>query len=447
MSKLRKQTVYCTSGALLIAALAFVSIRSKALKAGEDDTSKKSAGHQTVAKQKWSIRSPFSLTRVDKPEKSNTVSSKKRRKRGSEVQLISSSQVVRKQQRSKKTATKMASHVARPVFRQSQTRRRPVRRQKKTFLTKTKEFFTSKIPRLRKKKSRFPQSTRFAQSSRTQTRPRNAGIRFASAKKRKSNTPKKTLAKQTTKTQKSEVIKHLEKLYARDGLPMPEMDMKKLGKQNTKDENSMKNNPFAKLAHDMTQKNLKANPKPIYVGPLNDPNGKNLAGNPFATFDKKSTSKDGNPFKRTKTAQKPAMKLVEQKRISPLKKHMSSGTKTANQVAEKAAPHGFQGYCPVTLKDSRKKIPVNPKLITVYEGLLYTFSTETARKKFLENPTRYTPVMGGSDMIQLIDHGQTVEGSLEHCCWFRGRLYMFASSQSLQTFLNHPGQYATDIVR
>jgi len=126
---------------------------------------------------------------------------------------------------------------------------------------------------------------------------------------------------------------------------------------------------------------------------------------------------------------------------------MGSETKIASTVSENETPRGFQGFCPVVLKDLRKKISVNPKLVAVYEGALYTFSSKSARKKFLDDPTRYAPVMGGSDMIQLIDHGQTVEGSLEHCCWFRGRLYMFAGAESLQTFLDHHSQYATGIVR
>ena len=37
--------------------------------------------------------------------------------------------------------------------------------------------------------------------------------------------------------------------------------------------------------------------------------------------------------------------------------------------------------------------------------------------------------------------GEELEGSLDHAAWFQGRLYLFASAETMETFVSAPGQH------
>jgi YHS domain-containing protein len=102
---------------------------------------------------------------------------------------------------------------------------------------------------------------------------------------------------------------------------------------------------------------------------------------------------------------------------------------------------GFRRYCPVLLKDERKLVEANPQFASNYRGATFQFSSAAAKSAFEENPRKYVPAGGGSDVVRLAAGEKGVEGSLEYAAWYRGRLYLFSSAESRKTFVETPSRY------
>lgn len=111
-------------------------------------------------------------------------------------------------------------------------------------------------------------------------------------------------------------------------------------------------------------------------------------------------------------------------------------------IAERKGLPGFRGFCPVELRDNRDLVDSRPLFRSVYQGKTYFLSSAEAKEKFDASPESYAPAMGGRDVIRLINGTESVEGSLAHALWFRGRLYMFSGAQTLRQFARNPQKYA-----
>lgn len=102
---------------------------------------------------------------------------------------------------------------------------------------------------------------------------------------------------------------------------------------------------------------------------------------------------------------------------------------------------GMMGYCPVALKDQRELQPVRPEIQSRFGGKVYQFSTEEAREAFDANPRRYMPALNGFDVVRNSLGERQVSGSLQYAAWYRGRLYLFQSAQTLQMFVQAPTRF------
>ncbi|MGQ0635057.1 MAG: hypothetical protein ACT4QC_10630 [Planctomycetaceae bacterium] len=102
---------------------------------------------------------------------------------------------------------------------------------------------------------------------------------------------------------------------------------------------------------------------------------------------------------------------------------------------------GFRRYCPVLLKDERKLVEAKPQFASNHRGMTYMFSSAAAKATFEENPRKYVPASGGSDVVRLASGDTGVEGSLEYAAWYRGRLYLFSSAESRKAFVETPSRY------
>ncbi|MSR59908.1 MAG: hypothetical protein EXS05_20090 [Planctomycetaceae bacterium] len=102
----------------------------------------------------------------------------------------------------------------------------------------------------------------------------------------------------------------------------------------------------------------------------------------------------------------------------------------------------FKGYCPVMLKDERKLIEARPEFESVYRGKIYLFSSLAARQAFDESPQKYSPAGDGRDVVQLAGGEDASEGTLEHAAWYRGRLYLFSSSETRAVFVETPARFS-----
>lgn len=114
--------------------------------------------------------------------------------------------------------------------------------------------------------------------------------------------------------------------------------------------------------------------------------------------------------------------------------------KNSPQVAGK---NGLQGYCPVALKDARELVRAQPEFRVQFGGRTYELSSPEAKKQFESNPRRYIPALNGQDVVRLGQGERGVEGTLEHAAWFRGRLYLFASEETLALFVKSPADFVS----
>jgi YHS domain-containing protein len=102
---------------------------------------------------------------------------------------------------------------------------------------------------------------------------------------------------------------------------------------------------------------------------------------------------------------------------------------------------GLDGCCPVQLMESKQWIRGDLKYGAVHRGRTYLFSSETAQQKFLVAPDRYSPVLSGHDPVYLFNQSQYVLGTRQYGGSFNGRLYLFASPESLAEFRSNPAKY------
>lgn len=105
---------------------------------------------------------------------------------------------------------------------------------------------------------------------------------------------------------------------------------------------------------------------------------------------------------------------------------------------------GFQGYCPVLLKDERRLVESKREYTSMYRGKSYQFSSEEAKLVFEENPLKYVPARGGNDVVRLASGDDDVPGMLEYAAWYRGRLYLFSSPETRKTFVESPGKFRSN---
>jgi YHS domain-containing protein len=108
-------------------------------------------------------------------------------------------------------------------------------------------------------------------------------------------------------------------------------------------------------------------------------------------------------------------------------------------IAERRGQPGFKGFCPVILRDSRDLVDASQDFQSNFEGVIYTFSSAEAKARFDQNPGRYAPAAGGNDVILLGNFGREVPGSLEYAVWYKDRLHLFSTKDSLESFLETLG--------
>jgi len=117
----------------------------------------------------------------------------------------------------------------------------------------------------------------------------------------------------------------------------------------------------------------------------------------------------------------------------------------SRQLPAGAPPLGFDGYCPVSMRNSWKWVPGDPRWGVVHRGRTYWFAGPEEQKQFWTDPDRYTPALSGMDPVLAIDHQQQVPGKREHSLDYDGLFYMFASEATLQQFTANPQRYSAGV--
>jgi len=112
------------------------------------------------------------------------------------------------------------------------------------------------------------------------------------------------------------------------------------------------------------------------------------------------------------------------------------------RIAARKGLDGLKGFCPVALRDERSLTDARPEFTTVYKDRRYYFSSATAQALFESTPDRYAPAASGYDVVHLSLTGEQARGSLDYAVWFRGRLYLFLSTETMETFVAAPSIHA-----
>lgn len=104
--------------------------------------------------------------------------------------------------------------------------------------------------------------------------------------------------------------------------------------------------------------------------------------------------------------------------------------------------HGLEGYCPVELQEHDRWAAGNPDISMAYQGQLFYFSSDAARKRFEASPEKYAPAQSGNDIVLAVEENRTVPGKANHSAVWHERLYLFSSSATLAMFQEDPTRYA-----
>ncbi len=103
--------------------------------------------------------------------------------------------------------------------------------------------------------------------------------------------------------------------------------------------------------------------------------------------------------------------------------------------------YAFQGYCPVTLVDDWQWKVGNRKFQERKGEQIFLFASSEQQAKFQLDPIPYLPAFSGNDIVLAKDENQTEPGHIQHGMKYRGRMYLFASEETLAKFAEQPTRY------
>jgi YHS domain-containing protein/thiol-disulfide isomerase/thioredoxin len=102
------------------------------------------------------------------------------------------------------------------------------------------------------------------------------------------------------------------------------------------------------------------------------------------------------------------------------------------------APLGLDGFCPVTLQETRRWRRADARWGAIHRDRTYLFAGPEEQRRFLENPDRYAPMLSGYDPVRYLEQGQLVDGRRQHGVWFHNQMYLFTDETSLERFWKNP---------
>ena len=101
----------------------------------------------------------------------------------------------------------------------------------------------------------------------------------------------------------------------------------------------------------------------------------------------------------------------------------------------------LEGFCPVSIVDAQKWARGKAIQEVKYDGKTYRLAGTNEKATFESNAEKYAPVLRGDCVVCYLEKGERVGGSLRSAATHQGRLYLFASPEDKQKFLNDPAAY------
>jgi YHS domain-containing protein/thioredoxin-related protein len=101
----------------------------------------------------------------------------------------------------------------------------------------------------------------------------------------------------------------------------------------------------------------------------------------------------------------------------------------------------LQGACVVRLVEHGEIALGRENISETFDGRVYRFVDEASRDRFRENPERFVPAAGGSSVVARVDGGADQPGDPRLGVYHQERLYLFASEDERQAFVENPAKY------
>ncbi len=120
---------------------------------------------------------------------------------------------------------------------------------------------------------------------------------------------------------------------------------------------------------------------------------------------------------------------------------MSAADERLRKLAEATEKTGFKGFCPVALRQKGQLLESKPQFNVTYQGQKFHFSSIAAKAAFEKEPQLFVPMHAGLDCVAILNAKKPLPGSLDHAVWYQGHLYLFASKENRETFVNDPEGY------
>jgi YHS domain-containing protein len=102
----------------------------------------------------------------------------------------------------------------------------------------------------------------------------------------------------------------------------------------------------------------------------------------------------------------------------------------------------LSGYCPVSLVADRKLVAGQAAHTVEHEGRAYRFANVAMSERFRKQPERFIPVNRGDCPVTQVDHGVARPGIPRWGLLYQGRLFVFATDGARRQFLDDPDRYA-----
>ncbi|MEX0725058.1 MAG: YHS domain-containing protein [Planctomycetaceae bacterium] len=110
------------------------------------------------------------------------------------------------------------------------------------------------------------------------------------------------------------------------------------------------------------------------------------------------------------------------------------------QIAARGAASGLKGFCPVALKNDRELKDARAEFNSIYQGVVYGFCSQEAKQEFDSDPEKFVPAVQGHDVVLKVSD-VNAPGSLDYAVWYKNRLFLFSSPETMQEFSASPNDY------
>lgn len=118
-------------------------------------------------------------------------------------------------------------------------------------------------------------------------------------------------------------------------------------------------------------------------------------------------------------------------------------TATISALPDRAPPVlAMDGYCPVTLRNSRSWKAGQKEFSLEHERQVFYFTSAANRDEFQANPARFAPRLMGCDPVTLVESDLAIRGSTQFGAFFDGQLFLFESDDTRTKFRKTPGRYS-----